>query len=308
MAVLSADGLPAAPSMAGPVSGDVIKESSTEGFMADVIEASAVQPVIVDFWAPWCGPCKTLGPTIERLVRQAGGLVKLVKINVDENQDLAQQMKIQSIPAVYAFVGGRPVDGFAGALPESQIKAFIDKLLGGAKPPLEQALEQAAAMLDAGDAAGAGEIYGAILAQEPANAAAIAGILRCYLAVGETEAAKQVIAGLPADLKRNQDVAAAITALELIEQGTDSGELSELAALVAAEPGNHQARFDLATALFAAGRNQDAVDGLLELIRLDRAWNDEAARLQLIKVFGAIGHTHPVTVEGRRRLSKVLFA
>ena len=292
----------------GEAAADLIKDSNTASFAADVLDASAKVPVIVDFWAPWCGPCKQLGPMIEKLVRQAGGLVRLVKINIDENQDLASQMHIQSIPAVFAFKDGRPVDGFSGAQPESQIRAFIDRLTGKAKAPLDLAVEEAQAALDAGDAATAAALYGEILAREPAHPAAVAGMIRAAMAAGDTAAAKKIIEGLPADVASAAEVAAAVSAVELAEQGGASGDAAELRRKLAEDENDHQTRFDLAVALYADGSNEDAVGELLELVRRDKRWNDEAARKQLVKIFDALGPGHPLTVSTRRHLSAILFS
>ncbi len=297
--------MPAAP--AGPGS-DVIKDSDTANFMADVIEASMQVPVIVAFWAPWCGPCKQLGPMLEKLVRQAGGLVRLVKVNVDENQEIAAQLRVQSIPMVYAFKDGRPIDAFSGALPESQLKAFIDRLLDGAKAPIDAALDEAQALLDGGEAAQALQLFRQIQAEDPESDRAIAGVIRASLGLGDAEAVRQIIAALPPALTAKGEVAAAISAFELTEQTEDAGDVTELAATVAAEPKNHQARLDYAIALIGARRQEEAIDELLEIIRRDRAWNDDAARKQLLKLFEALGPTHELTLAGRRRLSSVLFS
>ncbi|MEK9725332.1 MAG: thioredoxin, partial [Rhodospirillaceae bacterium] len=304
-------GGPAGPAAAAPPpagGGAVIKDSDTSNFMKDVIEASMQVPVIVDFWAPWCGPCKQLGPMLEKAVTQAGGLVRLVKVNVDENQELAAQLRVQSIPAVFAFQNGRPVDGFAGALPESQIKSFIDRLLGGAKPPLEQALEAAAEMLDAGQAEDALALYSQIQAEAPDSAAAIAGILRAHLALGNHESVDEIVAALPADLKTKSEVAAALSAVELAQAAETAGDVAPLRERVDAEPKNPEARYDLAIALIAGNQHEAAINELLELVRINRAWNEEAGRVQLIKVFDTLGPTHPLTVAGRKRLSSVLFS
>jgi putative thioredoxin len=266
-------------------------------------------PVIVDFWAPWCGPCKQLGPLIEKLVRQAGGLVRLVKINVDENQDLAQQMRIQSIPAVYAFKNGQPVDGFVGAQPEGQIRSFIDRLLAGAKPPLDQALEAAQAALDGGDHGGAQALYSEILAQEPDHAPAVAGLLRSIMAGGDMAQARELAAALADEVKADGAVAAALTALELAEQGGAAApDTQALKDRLAADENDHQTRLDLAIALYGADEVEAAIDALLDLVARAADWNEEAGRKQLIKIFDALGPTHPQTVAGRRRLSSILFS
>jgi putative thioredoxin len=294
--------------------GDFVKDTNTEQFMADVIDASAQTPIIVDFWAPWCGPCKQLGPALEKAVREAKGAVRMVKVNIDENQELAAQMRIQSIPAVYAFYQGRPVDGFVGALPESQIKSFVQRLVqaagGAAGPsPVEQALEQAKAAFEAGDTGTASALFGQVLAHDSENAPAAAGLARCYLQAGDVEMAKQVLDRVPADQAGNADVQAARTTLELAEQASAaSGASAELAERLQQNPNDHQARYDLAVALYAQGEQETAVDELLELFRRDRNWNDQAARKQLVKLFEALGPTDPLTLSGRRRLSSLMFS
>jgi putative thioredoxin len=299
----------AAPGKAGA---DLIKNSSTAAFMTDVIDASNEQPVIVDFWAPWCGPCKTLGPQLEKAVRDAKGAVRMVKINVDENQELAAQMRIQSIPAVYAFKGGRPVDGFVGALPESQIKAFVQRLsAGGAKgpSPVEEAVEMAKEALAAGDAGRAATIFTQVLQHEPDHADAIAGLARAYIARNDLDRAKATLDRAPKEAAGHAEVAAARAALELAEAGSKAkGALGELKARVARDPRDFEARYELASALFAAGEREAGIDELLEIIRKNRAWNEEAARKQLLKFFEAMGPTDPLTVASRRRLSSILFA
>jgi len=283
-----------------------VKDISTAEFASEVIAASQQVPVIVDFWAPWCGPCKTLGPMLERLVRQTGGKVKMVKINVDENQQLAAQLRIQSIPAVFAFKGGRPVDAFSGALPESQIKQFIDALVGGNANVIDDALDQAKILREQGDLEGAMDIYEQVLAQDPGNALALAGLMRGYMDNGQGDGAAEIIAHLPPDLLKHPEIAAVKTALDLLAQ--DTGDLRVLEQGVAAAPHDQQMRLDLANAYFAAGQKELAADTLLESIRLNRTWDDEAARKQLIKFFEAFGFSDPVTQASRRKLSALLFS
>jgi putative thioredoxin len=293
---------------AATASGDLIKETDTNGFRADVIEASMQVPVIVDFWAPWCGPCKQLGPMLERLVRQAGGLVRLVKINIDENQNLAAQLRIQSVPTVYAFLQGQAVDGFTGAQPESNLRAFVDKLTGGAKAPAEEMLDVGQEALDAGDAETAASAFSKALAEDPGNPKAVAGLIRGRIALGDVAGARKQVNQLPPELVAKSDVAAAITAVDLAEQSRETGDIAELRDRAAASPEDRQARFDLALALFGNGRAEAAIDELLRLVRLDRDWDEQAARNQLVKIFDALGPTNPLTTSSRRRLSSILFS
>ncbi|MGE5548161.1 MAG: thioredoxin [Solirubrobacterales bacterium] len=290
---------------------DLIKDATTATFMADVIQASQQVPVIVDFWAPWCGPCKQLGPALEKVVREARGAVRMVKVNVDENQELAMQLRVQSVPMVYVFKGGRPVDAFVGAQPESQIKSFVQRLTAGQDSPvsLGEIVEQAKEILAEGDVHTAAQIFQQVLAEEPDNPQAIAGLLRCLLAVGDFAGAKQMLQQLPAEVAKHADIAAVQTAIDLQETAAEAaGQTAELRRRLAADGNDHQARFDLALAYYAGGELEAAVDELLELFRRNRAWNDDAARKQLVKLFEAFGPTHPLTIAGRKRLSSLLFS
>jgi putative thioredoxin len=307
MALLS--GLMRKKDAAPAANGDVVKDSDSQNFMKDVIEASRSQPVIVDFWAPWCGPCKQLGPIIERVVRAAGGKVRLVKINVDESPELAQQLRIQSIPMVYGFVQGQPVDGFAGALPESQIKAFVERLAGPVGPsPVEAGLDQAKAAVAAGQMDVARQIYERVLGAEPENPDALAGAARCHIASGRLAAAREILERVPTQHTNHVEVDGARAALSLAEEAGTLADPERLRERLQAKPDDHAARLDLATGLFLRGQVDAAIDELLTIVRKDREWQDQAARKQLIKFFEALGPNHPATVAGRRKLSAVLFS
>jgi putative thioredoxin len=289
--------------------GSAVKDTTTQTFVKDVIEESKRQPVLVDFWAEWCGPCKQLGPVLEKAVRAAKGKVKLVKMDIDKHPSIPGQLGIQSIPAVFAFVNGQPVDGFLGALPEGQVTAFIERLtkdrLGGEEQDL---LKSADDLLAKGDAAGAADLYAQVLAQESGNLAALGGLTRSYVRTGALEQAKQTLALVPEAKRNDPAIAAARAALEVSEQAKAVGPIADLEAKVAANPLDHQARFDLAVALNGKGRRQEAVDNLLEIVRRDRKWNDDGARKQLVQFFEAWGPTDEATVSGRKRLSSILFS
>ena len=288
--------------------GDIIKDSDTNNFSKDVIDQSTKIPVVVDFWAPWCGPCKQLSPTLDKLAREYGGKIQLVKINVDENQELATQMRVQSIPMVVAFKDGQPVDGFAGALPESQLRQFFEKLTGSEGSPIEQALEKASMMVANGDTQNAAEIYSQILAQDPINAASHAGVAKCLIEAEGIEKAQAYLKGLDADILNKEEVKSVLAAIDLEHASTDTEETDSLRQKLATRPDDPQLRYDLAIALYGDGCSEEAINILVELVKTHKTWNEEAARAQLLKIFEALGHSDPITIEGRRKLSVVIFS
>jgi putative thioredoxin len=294
---------------AAPAAGEPVIDVTAQNFMKEVIEESKSRPVLVDFWAPWCGPCKTLGPVIEKAVRAANGKARLAKMNIDEHPQVAQQLGIQSIPAVYAFSNGQPVDGFVGALPEKDVKAFIDRVTGGTGgDDIGELLKHAEEALSAGDAAGAAAVFSHVLATDKENVAALAGLVRAQLAAGDAETAKQTFALIPKEKANDAAVSAAQAALDLAAAAEKVGDIAPLEARVAANPLDHQARFDLAVALAAHNRRAEAVDHLIEIFKRDRKWNDDGARKQLVQFFEAWGGADENTVEGRRKLSLILFS
>jgi putative thioredoxin len=291
---------------------DLIKETTTQTFVKDVIEESKRQPVLIDFWAPWCGPCKQLTPILEKAVRAAKGKVKLVKMNIDDHPAIPGQMGIQSIPAVIAFVNGQPADGFMGAVPESQVTAFIDKLTAGmpgsGEPNVAEILKEAEALLAEGDAANAASVYAEVLSLDATNIAALAGLAKCYVTTGAIDQAKQTLELVPTAKREDAAVKAVQATIDLAEQAKALGPVTELEQKVAANPLDHQARFDLATALNASGNRAEATKHLLEIVKRDRKWNEDGARKQLVQFFEAWGPADEATVDGRKKLSTILFS
>jgi putative thioredoxin len=307
---------PSASPSVSPPADQAVKEVTLSTFKTDVLEASKESLVLVDFWATWCGPCKQLTPVLEKIARASNGLVKLAKIDVDHNQPIAQQMGVQSVPSVFAFVQGRPVDAFSGALPETEVKAWIDQILKtnplapkANKLGMDTALQQAADFLAAKDVATARSIYADILDLEPLNVRAYAGLIECYFEEHDIASVKEMLTNISPDIAKDKMFAPLRTRLELAEQSAGGGtEIGELETKVSKDPSDHQSRFDLALAFYGAGRHEEAIDCLLEIVRRSRTWNDDAARKQLVKFFEAFGNMDPLTVAGRKRLSSILFS
>ena len=292
--------------------GSLVKEVSEATFMQDVVEASKERPVIVDFWAPWCGPCKTLGPQLEEAVKAANGAVTMAKVNVDENQAIAGQMQVQSIPTVFAFSNGQPVDGFQGAVSASEIKAFVDRVVaangGEVESGLDSAVASAEQMLDDGEFEAAIETFSAILEEDANNIKSYIGLIKCHIAVGDLDQAEAILNGIPLEISQSPEIEAVHAQIELAKQARDAGPINELALLVEKNPDDNDARFKLAQALHGAGQVEDAVDQLLELFKRDREWNDGAAKAQLFTIFEALEPNNEIVLNGRRKLSSLIFA
>ena len=292
--------------------GALVKEVSEATFMQDVVEASKERPVIVDFWAPWCGPCKTLGPQLEEAVRAANGAVTMAKVNVDENQAIAGQMQVQSIPTVFAFSNGQPVDGFQGAVSASEIKAFVDRVVtangGEVESGLDSAVASAEQMLDDGDFEAAIETFSAILEEDANNIKSYIGLIKCHIAAGDLDQAEAILNGIPLEISQSPEIEAVHAQIELAKQARDAGPINELALLVEKNPDDNDARFKLAQALHGAEQVEDAVDQLLELFKRDREWNDGAAKAQLFTIFEALEPNNEIVLNGRRKLSSLIFA
>jgi putative thioredoxin len=292
--------------------GSLVKEVSEATFMQDVVEASKERPVIVDFWAPWCGPCKTLGPQLEEAVKAAKGAVTMAKVNVDENQAIAGQMQVQSIPTVFAFSNGQPVDGFQGAVSASEIKAFVDRVVaangGEVESGLDSAVASAEQMLDDGEFEAAIETFSAILEEDANNIKSYIGLIKCHIAVGDLDQAEAILNGIPLEISQSPEIEAVHAQIELAKQARDAGPIKELALLVEKNPDDNDARFKLAQALHGAGQVEDAVDQLLELFKRDREWNDGAAKAQLFTIFEALEPNNEIVLNGRRKLSSLIFA
>ena len=292
--------------------GSLVKEVSEATFMQDVVEASKERPVIVDFWAPWCGPCKTLGPQLEEAVKAANGAVTMAKVNVDENQAIAGQMQVQSIPTVFAFSNGQPVDGFQGAVSASEIKAFVDRVVaangGEVENGLDSAVTSAEQMLDDGDFEAAIETFSAILEEDANNIKSYIGLIKCHIAAGDLDQAEAILNGIPLEISQSPEIEAVHAQIELAKQARDAGPINELALLVEKNPDDNDARFKLAQALHGAGQVEDAVDQLLELFKRDREWNDGAAKAQLFTIFEALEPNNEIVLNGRRKLSSLIFA
>ena len=292
--------------------GSIIKEVSEATFMQDVVEASKEKPVIVDFWAPWCGPCKTLGPQLEAAVKAVNGAVTMVKVNVDDNQMIAGQMQVQSIPTVFAFSNGQPVDGFQGAVSASEIKAFVDRVVaaggGEAESGLESAVASAEQMLSDGDFEGAIETFSAILEEDPSNLKSYVGLIKSHIAANDLDQAEAILNGAPLEISQSPEIETVHAQIELARQARDAGPINDLALLVEEKPDDNEARFKLAQALHGAGQVENAVEQLLELFRRDREWNDGAAKSQLFIIFEALEPNNEIVLNGRRKLSSLIFA